>query len=407
MKAFKFTDLSDSGFVNPDCFLRTLMYLGVNIVNKDNVLDYFNLYDRDRTGRINYRDFITEVFTPLEMKRRKIMEEEPNEVGDSGIPQKKEKRKYNLTSTGFRQKIEQNLDKNAKLIKKLKKEILNQGSNTLFDIQKTLLKFDVDNSGRIDMDEFNRICYEFDIKLIPDEIKTIFSCFDPSRTGKIYYDDLLNIVHGTLNDFRAELVDDLYNKFNKNNRGNLEIKTIFTALNDKKIGPEAAEDFKDNFLSHHDFFSKGKTEVSYEELVDFFEILSVDFKEDQQFEDYINNTFSPQKPQERDNRQRNYDEEEGEYNNKAETKEFLDSLEKLRDILLQQGATGIIELLRNLKNVDLDNSNGIDLDEFITVIQNVLENSNASFPVREIQNIFNVYDLQEKGNMEYKLFNSK
>ena len=44
------------------------------------------------------------------------MEEEPNEVGDRGTPQKKEKRKYNLTSTGFRQKIEQNLDKNAKLV---------------------------------------------------------------------------------------------------------------------------------------------------------------------------------------------------------------------------------------------------------------------------------------------------
>lgn len=66
------------------------------------------------------------------------------------------------------------MDKNAKLIKKLKKEILSQGSNTMFDIQKTLLKFDVDNSGRIDMDEFNRICYEFDIKLIPDEIKLFF-----------------------------------------------------------------------------------------------------------------------------------------------------------------------------------------------------------------------------------------
>ena len=74
------------------------MYLGVNIVNRDNVLDYFNLYDRERTGRINYRDFITEVFTPLEMKRRKMIEEEPNEIGDKGAPQKKEKRKYNLTS---------------------------------------------------------------------------------------------------------------------------------------------------------------------------------------------------------------------------------------------------------------------------------------------------------------------
>lgn len=96
LRAFKFTDLSDSGFVNPDCFLRTLMYLGVNIVNRDNVLDYFNLYDRERTGRINYRDFITEVFTPLEMKRRKMIEEEPNEIGDKGAPQKKKKENITL-----------------------------------------------------------------------------------------------------------------------------------------------------------------------------------------------------------------------------------------------------------------------------------------------------------------------
>ena len=403
LRAFKFTDLSESGFVNPDAFLRTLMYLGVNIVNRENVLDYFNLYDTERTGRINYRDFITELFTPLEMRRRKMMEEEPNDFGDKGIPQKKEKRKYNLTSTGFRQKIEQNLDKNTKLIKKLKKEILNQGSITIFDIQKTLLKFDVDNSGRIDMDEFNRICYEFNITLIPDELKTIFSCFDPSRTGKIYYDDLLNIIKGTLNDFRADLVDELYSKLNKNNRGNLEIKTVFTALNNKVIGPEASEDFKDNFLSHHDFFSKGKTEVTYDEFIDFFEIISTDFKEDPQFEQFMNDYFNLENLEQGNNTQlkNQNDENEG---NREETKEFLDALERLREILLQQGATGIVELLRNFRNVDQDKSNGIDLDEFISVIQNVLKNSDSSFPVREIQNIFNVYDIEEKDNMQYKQF---
>jgi Ca2+-binding EF-hand superfamily protein len=145
-------------------------------------MDYFNLYDYDRTGRINYKDFITEIFTPLEMKRRKIMEEEKSEVQGEKIPIKKEKRKYNLTSTGFRQKIEQNLEDNANLIQKMRKEIISQGANTLFDIQKTLNKFDVDNSGRIDTDEFNRLCSEYNINLIPDEIKTVFTCFDPSRT---------------------------------------------------------------------------------------------------------------------------------------------------------------------------------------------------------------------------------
>ena len=109
LKAFKFTDLSDSGFVNPECFLRALTKLGVNLVNRENLLEYFNFYDKDRTGRINYRDFITELFVPHEMKRRKMMEEEPkSEGGEMPTVPKKEKRKYNLTSSGFRQKIEQN-----------------------------------------------------------------------------------------------------------------------------------------------------------------------------------------------------------------------------------------------------------------------------------------------------------
>ena len=387
--------------------MRALARLGINIVNRENVLDYFNLYDYDRTGRINYKDFVTEIFTPLEMKRRRIMEEEkPETGGEKQIVQKREKRKYNLTSTGFRQKIEQNLDDNANLINKIRKEILSQGASTLFDIQKTLNKIDVDNSGRIDNEEFNKICSEYNFNLIPDEIKTIFSCFDPSRTGKIYYQDFLNIIHGSLNDFRMGLVDQLYNQLNKNNRSNLEVKTILSSFNDKRMGPDATDDFKDNFLSHHEYFGKGKTEVTYNEFVNFFEVLSVNFKEDSEFEKYMNNSFNLQtenKEEENNNLEEN-NEEENKNDNKEQAKEILGSMDKLRLIISQQGAKGIMNLLRNLRNVDLVGSNGVDLDEFITVVQSVLKDSDGTFPVKEIHNIFNVYDIQEKGIMEYKKF---
>ena len=387
--------------------MRALARLGINIVNRENVLDYFNLYDYDRTGRINYKDFVTEIFTPLEMKRRRIMEEEkPETGGEKQIVQKREKRKYNLTSTGFRQKIEQNLDDNANLINKIRKEILSQGASTLFDIQKTLNKIDVDNSGRIDNEEFNKICSEYNFNLIPDEIKTIFSCFDPSRTGKIYYQDFLNIIHGSLNDFRMGLVDQLYNKLNKNTRSNLEVKTILSSFNDKRMGPDATDDFKDNFLSHHEYFGKGKTEVTYNEFVNFFEVLSVNFKEDSEFEKYMNNSFNLQienKEEENNNLEEN-NEEENKNDNKEQAKEILGSMDKLRLIISQQGAKGIMNLLRNLRNVDLVGSNGVDLDEFITVVQSVLKDSDGTFPVKEIHNIFNVYDIQEKGIMEYKKF---
>ena len=393
LKAFKFTDLSDSGFANPEKFLRTLTKLGINIVNKENVLDYFNLYDKDKTGRINYRDFITEIFTPQEMRRKEMIEEEPNNE-ENKPEEKKEKRKYNLKSTAFKQRIEQNLDKNSKIIKKLKKEIISQGSEILFDIIKALIKFDVDNNGRIDLDEFSRLCYEFNINLTPDEIKTVFACFDPSRTGKIYYEDFYNIIHDSLNEPRLALVDKLYNKLNKNKRGNLEIKSIFSAYNDNN--EESTDEFKDKFLLHHDFYTQDTNEVYYDEFIDFFKILSTDYKEDNDFENYIKNSFivlNTEEPNEIQSDDKN-----------KETKEFLEYLDTLRNVLMQQGPNGIIELLRSLRNVDKSKSNNIDFDEFISVIDKLLKDTENKFSMKEIQNIFNVYDIQEAGIMQYQKF---
>ena len=326
-----------------------------------------------------------------------MIEEEPNNL-EKKPEQKKEKRKYNLKSSGFRQRIEQNLDKNSRIIKKLKKEILTQGSDILFNILKTLIKFDVENNGKIDLDEFSRLCYEYNINLTPDEIKTIFGCFDPSRTGKIFYEDLYNIIHDPLNDSRMVLVDNLYNNLNKNNRGNLEIKTFLSSLAENNN--DNLDEFKDKFLLHHDFYTKGKTEVNYDEFIDFFEILSTDYKEDIDFENYIKNTFNIIT---NDGEQKENEKEEITDKNK-QTKEFLEYLDTIRNILIKQGPNGVIELLRNLRNVDQSKSNGIDIDEFVSVIDNLFKDNENKFSMDEIQTIFNVYDIQESGVMEYQKF---
>ena len=326
-----------------------------------------------------------------------MLEEEPNNE-EKKSEQKKEKRKYNLKSSGFRQRIEQNLDKNSRIIKKLKKEILTQGSDILFNIIKTLIKFDVENNGKIDLDEFSRLCYEYNINLTPDEIKTIFGCFDPSRTGKIFYEDLYNIIHDPLNDSRIVLVDNLYNNLNKNNRGNLEIKTFLSSLAENNN--DNLDEFKDKFLLHHDFYTKGKTEVNYDEFIDFFEILSIDYKEDIDFENYIKNSFNIIT---NDGEKKENEKEEITDKNK-QTKEFLEYLDTIRNILIKQGPNGVIELLRNLRNVDQSKSNGIDIDEFVSVIDNLFKDNENKFSMDEIQTIFNVYDIQESGVMEYQKF---
>ena len=404
LRAFKFSDLSNSGYCNPENFLRTFARLGINIINRENVLDYFNIYDPEHTGRINYKDFITEIFRPTEIERRKIMSKEiqvENKEETLDKKNKKEKRKYHLTSTGFRQRIEQNLDDNEHLIKKFKDEIFSQGINIIFDIEKTLNKLDVDNSGKIDIDEFNRICSEQSINLIPDEIKTLFACFDPSRTGRVFYQDILNLIYGQLNDFRENLVEELFNTYKKNNLSNIDIKTMLSSFVKNNTNKEALEELKDNFISHHDFYSKGRTDITYDEFINYFEILSNNYPTDNDFEIFIKNQFEPNLEETEEK------EEEPKEEIKEEIKEptVLESIDKLRNNITKQGAKGVIDLLKNLKNVDISASNGVDLDEFITVIQKLQKEKNIDeLSVKEIHNIFKMYDTDNKGIMEYKKF---
>ena len=382
--------------------------LGLNIINRENLLDYFNLYDPEHTGRINYKDFITEIFRPNELNRRKIMDKDKiiNENEETG-KMKKEKRKYNLTSTGFRQRIEQNLDDNQNLVKKFKEEVHAQGINTVFEMEKTLNKIDVDNSGRIDPDEFSRLCSEQGLNLIPDEIKTLFTCFDPSRTGKIYYQDILNLISDELNDFRENLVNELFNNMKKNNIGNIDLKTILCSFDKDKMKQEELEEYKDNFISHHDFYGKGKTDITYDEFFNFFEIISPYYSTDEDFEKFIKNSFNP-----------NYEEKAVEKKEEKEKEEeikeptVLESIDKLRNEITKQGDIGVINLLKNFRNVDLAGSNGVDLEEFISVIQKIKKESkkddkeiNANnLSDKEIQNIFKMYDIEDKGIMEYRKF---
>ena len=53
----------------------------------------------------------------------------------------------------------------------------------------------------------------------------------------------------------------------------------------------------------------------------------------------------------------------------------LESIDKLRNEITKQGAKGVMNLLKYFRNVDLAGSNGVDLDEFISVIHNIQRES--------------------------------
>ena len=387
LRAFRFTDLSNSGYITPDGFLRALTKLGVNLVNSDNVLEYFNLYDKAHNGKINYKELITEIYSPLEIKRRNIMKEE-KELQGSG--KKSGKEKFNLISTKFKQKIEQNLEKNTNFIKKLKNEILSQGINTIFDLEKSLKKIDVDNSGKVDLDEFNRVISENGINLTPDDIKLVFSCFDPSRNGKIYYEDFINIIIDDMNEKRRNLINEIFYKNNRNEKGNLDMKTFFNLINATKLGEDRTDEFKDNFTTHHDYMGKDNGgDISYGEFLNFFKIISMYHKEDFEFENFIKNIFNLKS------------------DDKGQSRDFLESFEKLKKLIIELGSNGIIELLRNYKAVDPSNTAKLDYEEFNEVIKNTLKGKIKLITKEELQLIFSIYDTNNENVIEFPKFISE
>ena len=170
--------------------------------------------------------------------------------------------------------------------------------------------------------------------------------------------------------------------------------------------PDELEEFKDNFISHHDFYGKGKTDITYDEFVNFFEIISSNYASDSDFENFIKNNFNPNFDE---NSSKEKEKKEENEINKEETKKeitVLESIDKLRNEIIKQGSKGIMNLLKNFRNVDLAGSNGVDLDEFISVVQNIQkESENKNFiSLDEIKNIFKMYDIEEKGIMEYRKF---
>lgn len=62
MKSFKYFDLNESGFVEPDEFAKAIEKIGIHIPTKQDLNALFKLYDKDNSGGIDYKEFGTELF---------------------------------------------------------------------------------------------------------------------------------------------------------------------------------------------------------------------------------------------------------------------------------------------------------------------------------------------------------
>jgi len=62
MKAFKYFDLNNNGTVEPDEFAKAIEKIGIMIPTQQDLDALFSIYDADKSGALDYREFTGGLF---------------------------------------------------------------------------------------------------------------------------------------------------------------------------------------------------------------------------------------------------------------------------------------------------------------------------------------------------------
>ena len=146
LKSFKYYDLDNSGYCNPENFMRSLIKVGINIVNEENLHEIFGMYDINNEGYLNYKDFVLVVF-----------DKKPLNPSDNQSPVKMKRQ---------RKPKKQMINENKDILAKIRNALIDRGTTSIVDLSRCFKIVDDDNSKQIEFEEFKKVSKEFNFGLI-------------------------------------------------------------------------------------------------------------------------------------------------------------------------------------------------------------------------------------------------
>ncbi len=133
----------------------------------------FSIYDKDRSGTLDYREFSTGLF---------------NKDPSGGSPQK---------AGGS------NPDE---LVERLRTKLASRGARGLIGLGKQFRIMDDNNSRSLDIYEFTKAMKDYMLGFSDAELKSLYSYFDSDRGGAVDYDEFIRALRGPMNPARKKFV---------------------------------------------------------------------------------------------------------------------------------------------------------------------------------------------------------
>ena len=408
IRAFKYFDLDNTGFSDYDSFLNTVRKIGITSLNDEEIAEIFSLYDEEKKGEIDYREFVSELF------------------GNKSLSKKNKSSQIELEESAQKNEIKPEMEeKNENLKEYTPEEILNimreklneRGVQGICSIARNFRIVDENNSQTIDFFEFKQVCNMFNFGLNDTQLKNIFDNFDTENTGEIDYDEFIRTIRGEMNEFRQNLVQKVFEKLDIKKTGEISFKELNSNYNFKnhpdvlsgKISEEEAlKEFMDTFQETYNYLCGTETNdiITIEEFMEYYENVSMTIEEDEYFEYLLNNTWNlglnvkykiENKPKqiEENIEEKNIEQlnEEIEAKNERALIKFINEVKNL-------GTTSLISLMRLFKLNDINNTKELEFYAF----SKSLHEFETELTDEEISDLFNYFDKDNTKLINYNNF---
>lgn len=139
MKSFKYFDLNNNGTVEPEEFAKAIEKIGIMIPTKQDLDALFNIYDTDKSGALDYKEFSVCLFT------KDPSGGSPSKGGSSG-----------------------NVED---LVERLRTKLASRGARGIIGLGKQFRIMDDNNSRNLDIYEFTKAVKDYMLGFSDSEIK--------------------------------------------------------------------------------------------------------------------------------------------------------------------------------------------------------------------------------------------
>eukprot|EP00744_Colponema_vietnamica_P004564 GILI01006788.1.p1 GENE.GILI01006788.1~~GILI01006788.1.p1 ORF type:complete len:326 (-),score=66.45 GILI01006788.1:108-1085(-) len=294
------------------------------------------------------------------------------------------------------------------IMKKLRLQLQGKGVHGLQYLMDCFHKFDEDQTGTLDREEFDSLVSYCGLFLAGPETQKIIRRFDMNGHERISFDDFYKELRGSLSERRHALIDNVFRALDRDNRGSIEKEDIFAVLHanisahpEVESGIKSADQVLKEFtLALSETGSHGP--ISHEEFAYYFHNISVCTSHDDNYfaricervwgvretplEASLASTSSSLSTA------------------LSGTGKWVERMErKIRDkvrLKVRGPETLDAPILRAFKFFDLMGSGRANIDMF----NKVMDRLGTQFSEEELRNLFAYYDVEGTGELEYKQF---